>query len=620
VPVSGKPGQVLPESGMTGQIAEYRLDALIGQGAMAAVYLAWDKRHDRKVALKVIAPELAGDTAFRARFLRESQAAAAVDHPHIIPVYEAGDASGTLYVAMRYVEGGDVRSLLNRVVPFPLDRAWAIIAQVASALDAAHAHGLVHRDVRPASMLLDAGAAAGRTPGRADDSNVDHVYLSDFGISKNSLSGEITATGQFEGTLDYLAPEQIEGRPLDGRADLYSLACAGFELLCGTPPFGQDQGLTVMFAQLYAPPPMATARRADLPAAVDLVLATALAKDPADRYASSGQFAEELHKALGLGPGASGRPARQAPAGHAGMATEVRPPSGEKEPARQHEIEIAAAQPGGPAEPAAPAQRGGPAQPGGPAQSEPLWPWSSEEQLPAGDGQASTNSMAELAGGYPRPPRWRPGARPVLAAAAVLVIVAAVAVGVVLSMRTAPGRPAASSAAASPSPSSSPSPSPSPSRSASPAPVTSASGQAAALNRLLGSSAATRQALQNAVNEVRNCASLPGAVSQIQAVVNQRSTENSQASALSTTALANGAAVKSDLIAAMRSSLDADREYLTWARQQMDSGCTPTAQSGAYNAANQADQQAGTSKAAFVQVWNPVAARYGFQQKSPASI
>jgi serine/threonine protein kinase len=173
--VSGKPGQVLPESGMTGQIADYRLDALIGQGAMAAVYLAWDKRHHRKVALKVIAPELASDTAFRARFLRESQAAAAVDHPHIIPVYEAGDASGTLYVAMRYVEGGDVRSLLNRVVPFPPGRAWAIIAQVASALDAAHAHGLVHRDVRPASMLLDASAAAGRTRGRANDSNVDHV-------------------------------------------------------------------------------------------------------------------------------------------------------------------------------------------------------------------------------------------------------------------------------------------------------------------------------------------------------------------------------------------------------------------------------------------------------------
>jgi hypothetical protein len=514
---------------------------------------------------------------------------------------------------MRYVEGGDVRSLLNRVVPFPPGRAWAIIAQVASALDAAHAHGLVHRDVRPASMLLDASAAAGRKRGRADNSNVDHVYLSDFGISKNSLSGQITATGQFEGTLDYLAPEQIEGRALDGRADLYSLACAGFELLCGTPPFGQDQGLTVMFAQLYAPPPMATARRADLPAAVDLVLATALAKDPADRYASSGQFAEELHKALGLGPGASGSPARQAPAGNAGTATEVRPPSGEKkEPARQHEIKLAPAQPGAPAESAAPAQSGVP------AQSEPLWPWSSEERPPAGSGQASTNSMAGLAGGDPRPPRWRPGARPVLAAAAVLVIVAAVAVGVVLSMRTAPGRPAVSSAAASPSPSLSPSPSPSPS--ASPAPVTSASGQAAAVNRLLGSSAATRQALQNAVNDVRNCASLPGAVSQIQAVVNQRSTENSQASALSTAALANGAAVKSDLIAAMRSSLDADREYLTWARQQMDSGCTPTAQSGAYNAANQADQQAGTSKAAFVQVWNPVAARYGFQQKSPASI
>ena len=129
-------------------------------------------------------------------------------------------------------------------------------------------------------------------------------------MSTNSPPGEITAAGQFAGTLDYVAPEQIEGRALDGRADLYSLACAGFELLCGTPPFGQDQGLTVMYAQLYAPPPAATARRPDLPAAVDQVLATALAKNPADRYATCGQFAEELHAALGL------IPAAQDPAGN----------------------------------------------------------------------------------------------------------------------------------------------------------------------------------------------------------------------------------------------------------------------------------------------------------------
>jgi len=303
-------------SGMSGKIADFRLDGYIGQSANAVVYLALDERsgaRSGKVALKVLAPELARDAAFRDQFLHESQAASAVDHPNIIPVYAAGDANGALYVAMRYVQGGDARSLLNRYGPLPFGMAWSIIVQAASALDAAHANGLIHRDVKPTNMLLDTDGAPGPgAPRRPDGADFDRVYLSDFGMSRRMPSGEAVATGQITGTLDYVAPEQIEGRAVGTRADLYSLACAAFELLCGAPPFGQDQGLTVMYAQMYAPPPTATARRHDLPAAVDRVLATALAKNPADRYPTCGLFAEELHSALGLGAGgaADGVPAR----------------------------------------------------------------------------------------------------------------------------------------------------------------------------------------------------------------------------------------------------------------------------------------------------------------------
>jgi hypothetical protein len=546
------------------------------------------------VAVKILAPELTRDAAFQTRLLDHVRAAAEIDHPHILPVYEAGDASGVMYIAMRYVQGGDVRSLLSPLRPLPFGRAWKIIAQVASALDAAHAHGVIHRDVKPANMLLDASSGVDQqTPSWAAGRGFDHVYLSDFGMRRDWSPEESIAAARFAGTFDYTAPEQIEGRALDGRADLYSLACAGFELLCGTPPFGQDQGLTVMYAQLYAPPPTATARRPDLPAAVDVVLATALAKNPADRYATCGQFAEELRAALGLIPGESNSPAWLHSQGHAGPVAESRLAPGDERPARQQECDHP------------------PTQTTAPVPSRPGRPPSPEPQPAAGLGQVSPDSIGGPGGPYPRQPRRRPGIIRLTLAVAAMAIAAAVAIGLAMPDRSIPGTPAVPSrAASSPAATSAPS-----SSSAS----TLAPRQATAVNNLLSSSAATRQELQGAVSKVLICANLPSAARQLQNVVNQRSSEYNQASALSTSALANGATLKSDLIAALRNSLDADKDYLAWARQQLNPGCSPTAQSSVYDAAYNASQRADASKEAFIQVWNPVAAQYGMQQKSPGT-
>jgi serine/threonine-protein kinase len=600
---------------MPGSIAGYLLEGYIGQGGTGPVYLARDERLGRKVAFKVVAPELARDDAFRARFLRESREATVVGHPHIIPVYQAGEAGGIVYLAMRYVQDGNARSLLSRLGPLDSAQAWSIIAQVASALDAAHAHGLIHRDVKPASMLVEAnGAADSGTPYQAGRGDVAHVYLSGFGMSMNPLSGEPAATGKFSGTLDYVAPEQIRGRALDGRADLYSLACAGFELLCGTPPFAQDQGLTVMYDQLYVPPPPATARRPDLPAAVDAVLATALAKNPADRYATCGQFAEELQAALGL------RPVRSRSQRLAGSPAAATPPAAARPPAAATPPAAAsplvAAGPPTPRPPAAGVLRSTPGPPAtGALRSTPRPP------------VAGPDPVSGPPDPDPQQPRRRPGrARLIVAGAAVAITAAAVAVGVGVAHTNKPAptasptlsTPATSATSAAPASPvvSSPAASAPPSLS----PSALASQQAHAVSKLLGSSAATRLALQSAVTQVRACTNLSGAVSQIQNVVDQRSSQYQQASALPTTALASGALVKSDLITALRDSLNADRDYLTWARQQLEAGCTPGAQSAAYATAFDADQQANAAKAQFALAWDPVAARYGVSQRSPDSI
>ncbi|MFC5665166.1 serine/threonine-protein kinase [Kitasatospora misakiensis] len=304
-------------AGLVGRrVAGYRLESEIGRGGMAVVYRAKDLRLGRTVAVKLLAPELARNEVFRRRFIHESQVAAAIDHPHIIPVFEAGEADGILFIAMRYVEGGDLRGLISRGGPFPVDRAAGLALQIASALDAAHDHDLVHRDVKPGNVLVAPGT---------DSEHPEHLYLADFGLTKKSLSlSGLTGVGQIVGTLDYAAPEQISGRPLDGRCDQYGLGCVVFEMLAGAPPFRRESDLALLWAHLNDPPPTVREHRPDLPEAVDAVVGRSLAKLPEDRFASCLQFVAELRAATVAS--AAGPPGAQW--GTAGPPTEVVPAFG----------------------------------------------------------------------------------------------------------------------------------------------------------------------------------------------------------------------------------------------------------------------------------------------------
>jgi serine/threonine protein kinase len=240
------------------------------------------------VALKL----LAGDEAVRTRFVREARAVAAVDHPHIIPVYAAGESDGMQYIAMRFVPGDTLQGVIRVSGALSPRRAAGFISPVASALDAAHAAGLVHRDVKPGNILVDSRRGG-----------PEHPYLTDFGIARAMLSaGTLTAAGQFLGTPDYAAPEQVNGQPVDGRADQYALACVAFETLTGTVPFKRELPIAVLYAHLSTPPPRVTLIRGDVPSAVDEVLLRALAKSPQQRYPSCADFADALRDALGLDP------------------------------------------------------------------------------------------------------------------------------------------------------------------------------------------------------------------------------------------------------------------------------------------------------------------------------
>ncbi|HET9249197.1 MAG TPA: protein kinase [Actinomycetota bacterium] len=272
------------------QIGTYRIDRLLGRGGMSTVYLAEHAGLKRRVALKVLSAEMAADERFRERFIRESELAASLEDPNVLPIYEAGEHDGVLFIAMRYVEGRDLKTMIREEGPLDAVRTERIVDQVANALDAAHAKGLVHRDVKPGNILVAPGSG----------SRAEHAYLSDFGLSKRAASDSgLTATGVFAGTLNYAAPEQFEGGPLDGRTDIYSLGCVLFECLTGELPFRRDQDAALMYAHLHEPPPEATSLRSELPPEVDRVIETAMAKRPSERYATAGDLAAALRGAIG---------------------------------------------------------------------------------------------------------------------------------------------------------------------------------------------------------------------------------------------------------------------------------------------------------------------------------
>jgi serine/threonine-protein kinase len=275
---------VAPELDTGDLFGAYRIGDLVGRGGMGVVRRAEHLHLGRTVALKLLAPELSGNAEFRDRFLRESRLAATLDHPNVVTVYDAGEVDGVLYLAMRFVTGTDLAALIARRGPLPPEDAVARLAQVGSALDAAHTAGLVHRDVKPANVMIDG----------------DRCYLTDFGLTKQTTAPTVsglTASGIFLGTVDYAAPEQIEGRAVDGRTDVYALGCVLHECLTASRPYPRDSQVAVLYAHLHEDPPRPSLLRPDLPPSLDDVVAKAMAKSPADRYATCAEMIAFARKA-----------------------------------------------------------------------------------------------------------------------------------------------------------------------------------------------------------------------------------------------------------------------------------------------------------------------------------
>ncbi len=289
----------------------YLVERELGRGGMGVVYLALEERLGRRVALKVLLPSLSADPAFRARFEREARIAASLEHPHVVPVYDFGTAGESLFIAMRYVPGHDLATELRGGRALEPERVARIVADVASALDAAHHAGLVHRDVKPANVLLT---------GQGDD---EHAYLSDFGLTREAASESgLTGTGEWLGTIDYAAPEQFSLGRVDARTDVYALACLAFHGLVGRVPYGGGTPATI-HGHLNVEPPTASDQVTGLPAQVDAVLARGLAKSPDDRHPSAGDFARDLTAAITgrantrpQGPVATGRALTGIPIAH----------------------------------------------------------------------------------------------------------------------------------------------------------------------------------------------------------------------------------------------------------------------------------------------------------------
>jgi hypothetical protein len=326
-----------------------RIEEVVGRGGMGVVYRATQLRLMRPVALKLLAADRAADPEFRTRFEREWRMAAAIDHPHVIPVYEAGEEDGRLYLVLRIVEGSDLHQLLRREGPLRPARAVAIVGQVASALDAAHAAGLVHRDVKPANVLLSGG---------------DHAYLTDFGLTRLTGSAtDLTEVGRWMGTVGYAAPEQLRAERTDARSDVYSLGCVLFAALTGQPPFPHETVPAAFLAHLNEPPPRPSA--SGVPAAFDGVIARALAKAPEERYPSAGDLCRAAFAAARGEPitdaersVARGAAAPEAPTSVMTAFTAVTPAAPAEERTDPRTAVAAVAAPPDPAGPARPRPRG----------------------------------------------------------------------------------------------------------------------------------------------------------------------------------------------------------------------------------------------------------------------
>jgi len=269
------------------EFAGYRIERRLGRGGMGILYLALEPGLERRVALKLIAPEAAADEVFARRFAEESRIAASIEHPNVVPIYAAGEEEGVPWIAMRYVPGSDLGRRLAREGRLEPVAAVALIAQVGNGLDAIHAAGLVHRDVKPANVLLSG------EPGS------EHAYITDFGVARNAATESgLTQTGRFVGTLDYVAPEQISGGPIDARVDVYALGCLLFKLLTGEVPFPREGEAARLYAHLNDPPPAPSLHARAVPKALDEVVTRAMSKDPGDRYPSAGDLARAARAAL----------------------------------------------------------------------------------------------------------------------------------------------------------------------------------------------------------------------------------------------------------------------------------------------------------------------------------
>ena len=402
------------------QVGNYRLEALLGVGGMGEVYKAYDTHRDRYVALKLLPEAFSGDQAYLKRFQRESNVAARLREPHVIPIHDFGEIDGQLFIDMRLVDGADIGTLLDRYDRIAPERAVYLIGQVAEALDAAHADHLVHRDIKPSNILVTSS---------------DFVYVVDFGIARSTGDRQtpLTHTGAYIGTLDYMAPERFIGHDVDARADVYSLACLLHECLTGAPPFGGRELPALMYAQLYYPPPAASSLVEGVPPALDAVIARGMAKDPKDRFQTAGALAAAAREALLAEPPTPQMmelqhtwtempdPTRQAASGAAAWPGVAEPPGPEPEPAGE---------PATRAVPYVPTQaatayrvdEGGDTRP--------------PENVPPGTSLDSDGSRLppSVATGRPaRGPAWRRFGVPILAAAAAL------AVAIVLVVRASPG-------------------------------------------------------------------------------------------------------------------------------------------------------------------------------------